>query len=230
MLGIAVLVLPQRSAILVAKQAAALHLLSQQRLILGVGIGWRVEEFEILGAEFGQRAAVTDEAIEVLQTLWREPVAHSHGQFHRLDAVSMPPHLPEDGPPMWIGGNTAAAIRRAARYGSGWLPFVMELDAFRAGVSALRELTRERPGPTIANEFYFRLPKPDEPAVVQPTTPGLPPPFTGSPDAIAQHLEEYRQAGLDYALCLFESEDLDDLLRQMRLFADQVAPQFVEAG
>jgi probable F420-dependent oxidoreductase len=229
-LGIAVLVLPQRSAILVAKQAAALHLISQQRLILGVGIGWRAEEFALLGADFAQRAAMTDEAMEVLQTLWREPVAHYHGQFHRLDAVSMPPHLPEGGPPIWIGGNTAEAIQRAAKYGSGWLPFVLELDAFRSGVTMLRELTRERQSPTMANVFYFRIMKPDEPAVVRSTTPGMPTPLAGRPDAIAQHLEEYRQAGLEYALCAFESEDLDDLLRQMRLFAEQVAPRFVDAG
>jgi probable F420-dependent oxidoreductase len=229
MLGISVLVLPQRSAIMVAKQAAALHLLSQQRLILGVGIGWRAEEFEILGADFGQRAAMTDEAIEVMQTLWREPVAHYHGQFHHLDAVSMPPPLPEGGLPIWIGGNSPGAIRRAALYGSGWLPFAMDLDAFRASASALRELTRERPCPTIGNEFYFRITKPDEPVVVQPTTPGMPPPFTGSPDAIALHLEQYRQSGLEYALCLFQAEGVDDLLRQMGLFSERVAPQLADA-
>ena len=110
------------NAILVAKQAAALHLLSGGRLILGVGIGQRAEEFALLGADFAHRAAVTDEAIEVLQALWREPVASYHGRFHRFDAASMPPHPPDGGPPIWIGGNSPAAIRRAAKYGSGWLP------------------------------------------------------------------------------------------------------------
>jgi alkanesulfonate monooxygenase SsuD/methylene tetrahydromethanopterin reductase-like flavin-dependent oxidoreductase (luciferase family) len=173
---------------------------------------------------------MTDEAIEVMQTLWREPVAHYHGQFHHHDAVSMPPHPPEGGPPIWIGGNTPGAIQRAAQYDSGGLPFAMDLDAFRASVTALRELTRERECPTIANEFYFHITKPDEPAVEQPTTPGMPPPFTGSPDVIALHLEQYRQAGLEYALCLFQAEGVDDLLRQMRLFAEEVAPRFTEAG
>ena len=229
-LGIAVLVLPQRNSILVAKQAAALHLLSQQRLILGVGIGWRAEEFALLGANFADRAAVTGEAIEVLQTLWREPIARYHGRFHDFDEVSMAPHLTDGGPPIWIGGNGPRIIRQAAKYGSGWLPFVMDLDAFHSGVTMLRELTRERQSPTMANVFYYRITKPDEPAVVQSTTPGMPTPFAGSPDAIARHLEEYRQAGLDYALCAFESEDLDDLLRQMRIFAEQVMPQFADAG
>jgi probable F420-dependent oxidoreductase len=227
-LGIAVLVLPQRNTILVAKQAAALDLLSQQRLILGVGVGWRAKEFALLGANFADRAAVTDEAIEVMQTLWREPIAHYQGQFHHFDALSMPPHPIDGGPPIWIGGNGPRSIRQAARYGSGWLPFGMNLDAFRSGVSTLRELTREQQCPTIANEFYFRIEKPEEPAVVRSTTPWMPTPFAGSPDIIAQQLEHYQQAGLAYALCLFESEDLDDLLRQMRIFAEQVAPRFAD--
>ena len=94
-LGTAVLVLPQRHPILVAKQAAALHLLSEGRLVLGVGIGRRAEEFALLGADFAHRAAATDEAIEVLQALWREPVARYHGRFHRFDAASMEPRPPE---------------------------------------------------------------------------------------------------------------------------------------
>ncbi len=99
-LGIAVLVLPQRNTILVAKQAAALHLLSEQRLILGVGIGHRAEDFALLGADFASRAASTDEAIEVMQTLWREPIASYHGRFHHFEQVSMPPHPPDGGPPI----------------------------------------------------------------------------------------------------------------------------------
>jgi probable F420-dependent oxidoreductase len=235
-LGTAVLVLPQRNAILVAKQAAALHLLSGGRLVLGVGIGHRPAEFALLGADYAQRAAATDEAIEVLQTLWREPVASYRGRFHRFDAASMPPHPPGGGPPLWIGGNSPAAVRRAAKYGDGWLPFVNDLDPFiegpddfRSRVTLLRELTRGRRCPTVANMFYLRLEQPEEPAAVRSTTPMFRS-FAGSPDAVAEHLEGYRRAGLEYALCLFESEDLDDLLRQMRLFAERVAPQFADAG
>jgi probable F420-dependent oxidoreductase len=150
-LGTAVVVLPQRHPILVAKQAAALHLLSGGRLVLVVGIGWRAEEFALLGADFANRAATTDEAIEVLRALWREPVTSYEGRFHRFDAASMPPHPPDGGPPTWVGGNSPAAVRRAAKYGSGWLPFVNnqdpfanDLDGFRSGVALLRELTRGR--------------------------------------------------------------------------------------
>jgi probable F420-dependent oxidoreductase len=229
-LGTNVLVLPQRHPILVAKQAAALHLLSEGRLILGIGIGHRSAEFALLGADFAHRAAATDEALEVLQALWREPVASYDGRFHRFDAASLEPYLPDGGPPIWIGGSSPAAIRRAARYGSGWLPMVTELQAFHSGVAALRERTQGQLCPTIAHAFYFRIAKPDEPAVVRSTTPWMPTSVAGSPDDVGEHIERYRQAGLEYALCLFESESLDDLLRQLRIFAERVAPRFVEAG
>jgi alkanesulfonate monooxygenase SsuD/methylene tetrahydromethanopterin reductase-like flavin-dependent oxidoreductase (luciferase family) len=184
----------------------------------------------LLGADFANRAAITDEAIEVLQLLWREPVARYHGRFHRFDEASLEPPPPDGGPPIWIGGNGPRSIRQVAKYGSGWLPFGLELDAFHSGVSTLRELTQERGCPTIANEFYFRIEKRDEPAVVQSTSPWVDARFAGSPDAVVEHLERYREAGLEYALCLFESEDLDDLLREMRVFAEQVIPQFANAG
>lgn len=229
-LGTSVLILPQRNPILVAKQAAALDLLSGHRLILGVGIGYRAEEFALLGADFAHRAGVTDEAIEIMQALWREPITSYRGRYHRFGDASMPPHPPQGGPPIWIGGNAPAAIRRAARYGSGWLPMNLTPDAFGAGVTMLRGLTQGRQCPTIANEFYLRIEKPDEPTVVRSTTPWMPKSFAGSGDAVARHLEVYERAGLEYALCVFESEDLDDLLRQLRVFAEQVAPRFADAG
>jgi hypothetical protein len=116
-------------------------------------------------------------------------------------------------PPIWVAGNAPGGIWRAAQYSSGWLPYCMDLAAFRAGVATLRDLTRGRGGPAIANMFYVRIEKPDEPAAVPSTSPWVEGQFAGSADAVAKHLERYRQAGLAYALCGFESEGLDDLLR-----------------
>ena len=104
--------------------------------------------------------------------------------------------------------------------------FVNDLDGFRSSVSLLRELTSGRPCPTIANMFHVRLERPDEPKVVRPTALLVPPAFRGSIDAIAQHLGGYRDAGVDEALMVFESESTDDLLRQMEAFAERVAPRF----
>jgi probable F420-dependent oxidoreductase len=229
-LGTSVLVLPQRNAMLVAKQTAALNLLSEGRFILGVGIGHREEEFKLLGADYAHRAAITDEAIEVLQTLWREPVAQFHGRFHSFDNARMFPKPVNGGPPIWIGGKTVAGARRAARYGSAWLPNSRDLHTFQSGVALLRELTTGRQCPLIANMFYLRIKKPGETADVQTKNPGLRLHLAGSPDEIAQGIEQYRQAGLEYAVCLFESEDVDDYLRQIHVFAEQVAPQFAKTG
>ncbi len=109
-LGTNVLVLPQRHPILVAKQAAALHVLAEGRLILGVGIGHRPEEFALLGADYARRAATTDEAIEVLRLLWREPVARYHGRIHHLDGVRLIPPPPR---------RRAADLGRRQQRGSG---------------------------------------------------------------------------------------------------------------
>jgi hypothetical protein len=109
-------------------------------------------------------------------------------------------------------------------------PFVNDLNGFRSGVSLLRELTAGRSCPSVANIFYLRLERPDEPKTVCSTTPGMPPAFTGSADAVAQHISGYRDVGLDDALVVFESESVDDLLRQMTAFAEEVAPRFAGSG
>lgn len=229
-LGTHVIVLPQRNAFLLAKQIAALDLLSEGRLILGVGIGWRTDEFELLNADFEHRGAVADETIDVLRTLWREPVASFHGRFHDFTDALFLPKPQRESPPIWVGGNTPAAIRRTARLGDGWLPYAPSLDEFRSGVELLHELTVGRKPPAIAATINLRISRAGEPPVIQTKSNWQKVNIAGSPDAITQYVEQFRQAGLEYALCAFESEGVDDLLRQMRVFAEQIAPHFAEAG
>lgn len=229
-LGTSVVVLPMRDPILVAKQAATLHVLSGGRCVLGVGIGWREYEFEVLGADFAQRAAVTDEAIELMQTLWREPSASFHGRFHQFEGVFQAPRPPDGGPPIWIGGNTPPAIRRTARLGSGWLASFLELEEFRSRVALLRQLTEGRDALSIANMLHVRVERPDEPKTLRSTTPWLQGAFTGNADAVADHIGRYADAGLDHALIVFESEGVGDLLRQMQTFAEQVIPRFARSA
>lgn len=226
-LGTHVLVLPQRDAIIVAKQVAALSLLAQNRLILGVGVGWRAEEFKLLSADFERRGAVADEALEVMRTLWREPVASFHGQFYDFADALFLPKPDEGGPPIWVGGLSPAAIRRTARIGDGWLPWGPALDEFKAGVASLRTLTQGRLCPLLAATVNLRIDNPGQPA--GPTKSShIPITCAGGPDEIAHYLDQYRQAGLEYALCGFNAESVNDLLRQMHIFAEQVAPRFAE--
>jgi probable F420-dependent oxidoreductase len=115
-----VLVLPQRQTALVAKQAAELAVLSGGRLRLGVGVGSNPVEFESLGATFKGRGRVLDEQIEVLRRLWGESLLDYDGDFHRINRASLLPR-PESQIPIWIGGRSPAALRRAALLGDGFL-------------------------------------------------------------------------------------------------------------
>src|SRR5256714_208454 len=112
-LGTSALVLPQRHAVVVAKQVAALDVLSGGRFILGVGVGWLEEEFGFLNADFARRGAVTDEAIRAMRALWSEPVASFHGRFYAFSDAVFFPKPRSGGVPVWVCGNTRPAIRRA---------------------------------------------------------------------------------------------------------------------
>ena len=115
-----VIILPQRQTALVAKQAAEIDLLSGGRLRLGVGTGWNFVEYESLGVPFGDRGKRFDEQIELLRRLWQEPVIDFSGRFHRIDRAGILPR-PRRDIPIWLGGFTPVAIRRAVRVGDGML-------------------------------------------------------------------------------------------------------------
>ncbi len=117
-----VLILPQRQTALVAKQAAAIDILSGGRLRLGAGIGWNFTEYEALGEDFHTRGRRMTEQIAVLRRLWTEPVVTFRGRWHTLDRVGISP-LPVQRPiPLWMGGMAEPVLRRLARVADGWFP------------------------------------------------------------------------------------------------------------
>lgn len=120
-LATGIIVLPQRQAALVAKQAAALDVLSGGRLRLGVGAGWNFVEYEALGMSFEGRGKVYDEQLDVLQKLWTKPLVRFKGKHHQITDAGLNP-LPIQRPiPLWFGGQSDAAMRRVARWGEGWI-------------------------------------------------------------------------------------------------------------
>jgi probable F420-dependent oxidoreductase len=141
--GTSVLVLPYRNPILVASQAATLHLLSGDRLILGVGAGWMREEFEALGLDPAERGARTDEYLEVVRTLWRDNPAAHDGEFVSFDEIVLGLSPRESVPPLWVGGNTRPALRRALRHGDGWHGFEVYSEDVPGIRSELDELGEE---------------------------------------------------------------------------------------
>lgn len=121
-LGTNVLLLPLHRPVDVAEQTAFLDVASGGRLILGVGLGYRREEFDALGAPFEQRVERLTEGIEIIRRLWSETgIDHDASWFALKDATVLPPPASDFGPPIWIGATKPAAIRRAARLGDGFI-------------------------------------------------------------------------------------------------------------
>jgi probable F420-dependent oxidoreductase len=120
LLGTGILILPQRQAVLVAKQMAQLAILSGDRVFLGVGTGWNHIEYEALGTDFKQRGAVLDEQIEVLRKLWSEPLVDFTGKYHRIDRAGILP-LPNRPIPIWMGGFGHRPVDRAVQLGDGYI-------------------------------------------------------------------------------------------------------------
>jgi probable F420-dependent oxidoreductase len=212
-LGTSTLVLPQRHPVLVAKQAATLDVVSGGRFILGIGVGWLEEEFQYLGADFARRGAVTDEAIAVMRTLWREPAATFHGRYCDFSDAVFAPKPAGGSIPVWVCGNTHAAIRRAARLGDAWDPFGITLEAFTAGVAAVRALAGERTL-TIAAHLRIRVGGANDGRAH----------LAGTAEELTLSLAAYQRAGLEYLICDFVADGLEDLLHQMRSMSEQVAP------
>jgi probable F420-dependent oxidoreductase len=142
-LGVSVLVLPLRDPVYMAKLVATLDALSKGRVILGAGAGWLREEFEALGfnaERFRDRGAIMEEWIAVLRALWSDnEVSRYSGRFVNVPPVrALPKPAQRPGPPIWIGGNSPAAIRRAVKLGDGWHAIRIGTTDFRAAAERLR--------------------------------------------------------------------------------------------
>ena len=133
-----VIILPQRQAVLVAKQATEVDLLSGGRLRLGVGVGWNPVEYEALGEDFTTRGKRSEEQVELMRMLWTQRSVTYQGTYHRVTGAGLAP-LPIQRPiPVWFGAQSPRAYRRAGRLGDGWFPQMQpgpQLDDARRIVS-----------------------------------------------------------------------------------------------
>ncbi|HEY7698753.1 MAG TPA: LLM class F420-dependent oxidoreductase, partial [Vicinamibacteria bacterium] len=142
-LGTTVAIVPYRSPLQLARVGANLDRLSGGRFILGVGVGWAREEFDALGIPFAKRGAITDEYLEAILELWTKDEASYRGSFVRFENVQTGPRpVRAPHPPIWVGGTTDAAIRRAARYGDAWHPIRIRVPWLEQKASELAEAAR----------------------------------------------------------------------------------------
>jgi probable F420-dependent oxidoreductase len=138
-----IIILPQRQTVLVAKQAAALDVLSGGRLRFGIGIGWNPVEYEALGEDFNNRGRRSEEQIEVLRKLWTQELVTFQGRWHKITDAGINP-LPIQRPiPIWFGGSDERALRRLARLGDGWFPLLGPDEKCRMMIEKIRSYAND---------------------------------------------------------------------------------------
>lgn len=136
----ALLVLPYRNPFVTARAAASLDVFSNGRVTLGVGAGYLKGEFAALGIDFDQRNELTDEAIKAMQAAWaNDEFAFAGAHFKALGNRILPRPLQQPHPPLWVGGNSRRALRRAAELGNGWMPFAASASLAKAARTARLE-------------------------------------------------------------------------------------------
>ena len=158
-----VYVLPARNPFVVAKAVGTAAFLSNDRVGLGIGAGWMREEFELLEQPFAKRGARMDEMVEVMRKLWSGGWVEHHGEFYDFGPVEMRP-APAQQVPIYVGGHSDVAFRRAARLGDGWLGMHYDLDVLFSHCETLRRAredagTADRPFEIICSPMV--APKPD---------------------------------------------------------------------
>ncbi|MEJ2379186.1 MAG: TIGR03619 family F420-dependent LLM class oxidoreductase [Pseudolabrys sp.] len=227
----AVMVVPYRNPVLTARILATADILSKGRITVGCGAGWLREEFEALGTPpFEARGRVADEYLRVFKKIWTDPApefAGDYAQFKDISVLPLPVQKPH--PPLWIGGESGPALRRAARLGDGWFPIgsnpKFPLDTFeryKAAVDklhALAEAEGRDPG-ELDLAYSLNWTFGGTPPLKSESKPVL----TGTPEEIAADIECFEALGLAHLLLNFQGGSLNDTLDRMAGFARDVIP------
>jgi probable F420-dependent oxidoreductase len=229
-LGTSVLIVPYRSPLGQAKMLSTLDALCHGRLIFGVGVGWLHQEFEALGVPFHKRGALSDEYIEAMRVLWTsDGPASFHGPTVRFDNVLCEPKpVQKPHPPLWIGGGSEAALRRAAKLGSAWHPSSRHSASIAEKAARLRRMAaaegREPPAIRMRATLHL-LPEGDTSTRRES--------LIGTVEEVRAAIRAYAAMGVDgFVLDTFygsppvEHKDPREVVTTLRRFADALMPEF----
>ncbi len=174
LLGTGVIILPQRQAVVLAKQLASLDVLSNGRLIFGLGVGWCEPEMRSVGAPFAERGRVADDYLAAMRAVWTQPKPSHKGPYVSFDGVQAMPRPVQAPVPIVVGGRTPPAFRRAVTQGHGWYGFGLDVAETQKFVTALRETAKKHPRPPALGTLEISV-----------TPPGLDVPDKATVDAYA---------------------------------------------
>jgi probable F420-dependent oxidoreductase len=228
-LGTSVLVVPYRNPLTAAKTLATIDVLSKGRLILGAGAGWLKEEFEALGAPpFAERGRVTDEYLRLMRAIWTTDPVTFTGRYYRVrDIHALPKPFQPGGIPVWIGGHTDAALRRAAALGDGWHPIglrppaMLHPDEYAAKVKQLHGYAQQAGRDPTAITLTFRAPM--EVRSLRDKTPGGDRPlFQGTAAEVVADIRRYQALGVKHFVFDPVRPEPRAALANMERFVDEV--------
>jgi probable F420-dependent oxidoreductase len=231
-LGTSVLVVPYRNPLVTAKMLATIDRLSNGRLLLGMGVGWLREEFEAVAAPpFEERGQVTDEYIALMRKTWTTDPVSFEGRYYRVkDVHALPKPAQRGGIPIWIGGHTDAAVKRAATVGDGWHPLALRPpglllpDEFATKVALFRRSAqgagRKPESLTISLRVGMEVRSPRQKAPA-----GDRSLFQGTAAEVLGDIRRYAEMGVTHFVFDPVVPDLKAVLANMDRFADEVRPK-----
>jgi len=221
-----IMVLPYRNPIYAAKALATIDHLSKGRLIVGVGVGWLKEEFDVLRLQFEERGAMADECIRSFIELWTDENPRFKGKYYEFsDVVFSPKVVQKPHPPIWIGGESKLAIDRAARLGDGWLPLrgnpkhPLEIaDQLKARVTTLKDSARKHKRSPDEIEVGYLSPTYEQGSSAEGTL------FVGDARKIAGDISKLEKLGVSFLGLDFTRGTLTETLELIDEFTTQVLP------
>lgn len=226
-----VVVVPHRNPIFMAKSLATTDVLSDGRVTVGCGAGWMPEEFTALNLpDFKARGRVTNEYIDVMKAAWSDPNPSYNGEFFKFENVDTDPRPVQDPhPPIWIGGESMAAIRRAVSHGDAWYPFgsnpkfrMDKIETYSARLDKLKQVAEEagRDPASIALSYNCAFHSAQE----QEHSEGGRQMFTGSPEQRAEDIRALGNVGVSTMIVNVAANDKNAMLSRMAEFAENVMP------
>lgn len=238
-LGTAIVVVPYRNPIVLAKMLATADCLSAGRLIFGAGVGWTAEEYAALRAPYEDRGPVTDEYLQVARELFTSESPRFNGRFYQFSGIHFAPKpVQKPHPPIWIGGVTRRAVRRAAEHGTGWIPIFhkptgrgFDPDGLRFEIGRLHDLAAKAGRAGVQFEICALMPLAFAERALSEAEDQ---PLVGTPQRIQEYIGRYRDAGLTqlivnpfYGLPAdLLPRTTEDYIRVGERFAREVMPHF----
>lgn len=235
-LGTSVLVVPYRNPLVTAKTLATIDRLAGGRVILGAGVGWLREEFEALAAPpFEARGAVTDEYLRLMRATWTADPVTFEGTFYRIrDVHALPKPMQAGGIPVWIGGHTDAALKRAGTLGDAWHPIGLRPPAmllpeeYAAKARQVHAWARRAGRDPKSVALTFRCPM-EVRSRRQKAAAGDRPLFQGTAEEVAGDVRRYAALGVTHFVFDPTHQDIASVLANMERFADDVRPRLTRA-